>query len=85
MVEPLSADHQKNRQTRVLVHHFRDWYSSAAVDFGWVRGGPSRTGGRRENTRCGLRPTSNKAPGQNPRSPSGWGGTGASPRCRLVK
>jgi hypothetical protein len=37
-----------------LVHHFRDWYSSAAVDFGWVRGGPSRTGGRRENTRCGL-------------------------------
>jgi hypothetical protein len=32
------------------VHHLRDWYSSAAVDFGWVRGGPSRTGGRRENT-----------------------------------
>jgi hypothetical protein len=32
----------------LLVHHFRDWYSSAAVDFGWVRGA------RRENTRCGL-------------------------------
>jgi hypothetical protein len=31
-----------------LVHHFRDWYSSAAADFGWVRGA------RRENTRCGL-------------------------------
>jgi hypothetical protein len=32
----------------LLVHHFRDWYSSAAVDFGWVRGA------KRENTRCGL-------------------------------
>jgi hypothetical protein len=32
----------------MLVHHFRDWYSSVAVDFGWVRGA------RRENTRCGL-------------------------------
>jgi len=29
--------------------------------------------------------TSNKAPGQNPRSPLGWGGAGASPRCWLVK
>src|SRR6201993_5053144 len=25
----------------------------------------------------------NKAPGQNPRSPSGWGGAGASPPCWL--
>jgi hypothetical protein len=38
----------------LLVHHFRDWYSSAAANFGWIRGGPSRTGATRENTRCGL-------------------------------
>jgi FixJ family two-component response regulator len=38
----------RGRVMEKLVHHFRDWYSSAAVDFGWVRGA------RRENTRCGL-------------------------------
>jgi hypothetical protein len=46
-----------------LVHQVRDWYS----------GGPSRTGTnayfgwmrevKRENTRCGLRPMSDKAAG----------------------
>jgi hypothetical protein len=42
------------------VHQVCDWYGSAVAKFGWMRDA------RRANTRCGLQPTSNKAPGQNP-------------------
>jgi hypothetical protein len=45
------------------MHHFRDWYSPPRrMDFGWVHGGPSRTGGRRENNRCGLDRRATKHP-----------------------
>jgi hypothetical protein len=53
------------------VHQVRDWYSSAAAYFGWMREGTSRTGDRRENTRCGLRPMSDppRRTGLKTRSP----------------
>jgi len=48
-----------------LVHQVRDWYSGAAAYFGWMREA------KRENTRCGLRPMSDKAASQKTRSPEG--------------
>ena len=48
-----------------LVHQVRDWFSGAAAYFGWMREA------KRENTRCGLRPMSDKAANQKTRSPKG--------------
>ena len=48
-----------------LVHQLCDWYSGAAAYFGWMREA------KRENTRCGLRPMSDKAASQKTRSPEG--------------
>src|SRR6516225_2737300 len=48
-----------------LVHQVRDWFSGAAANFGWMREA------KRENTRCGLRPMSDKAASQKTRSPEG--------------
>ena len=48
-----------------LVHQVRDWFSGAAAYFGWMREA------KRENTRCGLRPMSDKAASQKTRSPEG--------------
>src|SRR5262249_55736504 len=48
-----------------LVHQVRGWYSGAAAYFGWMREA------KRENTRCGLRPMSDKAASQKTRSPEG--------------
>jgi len=45
------------------VHQVRDWFSGAAAYFGWMREA------KRENTRCGLRPMSDKAASQKTRSP----------------
>src|SRR6516162_7685263 len=50
---------------RALVHQVRDWFSGAAAYFGWMREA------KRENTRCGLRPMSDKAASQKTRSPEG--------------
>src|SRR6516164_6660826 len=47
---------QVGRET--LVHQVRDWFSGAAAYFGWMREA------KRENTRCGLRPMSDKAASQ---------------------
>src|SRR6516165_5360270 len=49
----------------VLVHQVRGWYSGAAAYFDWMREA------KRENTRCGLRPMSDKAASQKTRSPEG--------------
>jgi hypothetical protein len=38
-----------------LVHQIRDWFRGAAAYFGWMREA------KRKNTRCGLRPMSDKA------------------------
>ena len=46
----------------LLVHQVRDWFSGAAANFGWMREA------KRENTRCGLRPMSDKAASQKTRS-----------------
>ena len=54
---------QENSET--LVHQVRDWFSGAAAYFGWMREA------KRENTRCGLRPMSDKAASQKTRSPEG--------------
>jgi hypothetical protein len=51
--------------TSLLVHQVRDWFSGAAAYFGWMREA------KRENTRCGLRPMSDKAASQKTRSPEG--------------
>jgi hypothetical protein len=48
-----------------LVHQVGGWYSGAAAYFGWMREA------KRENTRCGLRPMSDKAAGQKTRSSEG--------------
>ena len=48
-----------------LVHQVCGWYSGAAAYFGWMREP------KRENTRCGLRPMSDKAASQKTRSPEG--------------
>jgi hypothetical protein len=48
-----------------LVHQVCGWYSGAAAYFGWMREA------KRENTRCGLRPMSDKAASQKTRSPEG--------------
>src|SRR5271157_3857878 len=48
-----------------LVHQVRDWYSGAAAYCGWMREA------KRENTRCGLRPMSDKAAGRKARGPEG--------------
>src|SRR5260221_6597757 len=48
-----------------LVHHLRDSCSGAAAHFAQMREA------KRENTRCGLRPMSDKAAGQKTRSPKG--------------
>ena len=48
-----------------LVHQVRGWYSGAAAYFGWMREA------KRENTRCGLRPMSDKAAGRKTRGPEG--------------
>ena len=48
-----------------LVHQVRDWFSGAAAYFGWMREA------KRENTRCGLRPMSDKAASQKTRSLEG--------------
>jgi hypothetical protein len=45
-------------QVRTQVHQVRDWFSGAAAYFGWMREA------KRENTRCGLRPMSDKAASQ---------------------
>jgi hypothetical protein len=47
------------------VHQVRDWFSGTAAYFGWMREA------KRENTRCGLRPMSDKAASQKTRSPEG--------------
>ena len=47
------------------MHQVRDWFSGAAAYFGWMRGA------KRENTRCGLRPMSDKAASQKTRSREG--------------
>jgi hypothetical protein len=50
--------------TGFLVHQVDSgWLSGAAEYFGWVGGA------KRENTRCGLRPMSDKAARQKTRSP----------------
>ena len=48
-----------------LVHQVRGWYSGAAAYFGWMREA------KRDNTRCGLRPMSDKAGGRKTRGPEG--------------
>jgi hypothetical protein len=48
-----------------VVHQVRDWYNGAAAYFGRMREV------KRENTRCGLRPMSDKAADQKRRSPEG--------------
>ena len=48
-----------------LMHQVRDWFSGAAAYFGWMREA------KRENTRCGLRPMSDKAASQKTLSPEG--------------
>ena len=48
-----------------LVHQVRGWYSGAAAYFGWMREA------KRDNTRCGLRPMSDKAAGRKTRGPEG--------------
>ena len=50
---------------RSPVHQVRDWFSGAAAYFGWMREA------KKENTRCGLRPMSDKAASQKTRSPEG--------------
>jgi len=47
------------------VHQVSDWCSGAAANFGWMREA------KRENTRGGLLPMSDKAAGQKARSPQG--------------
>ena len=47
------------------MHQVRGWYSGAAAYFGWMREA------KRENTRCGLRPMSDKATGRKTRGPEG--------------
>jgi hypothetical protein len=47
------------------VHQVRGWYSGAAAYFGWMREA------KRDNTRCGLRPMSDKAAGRKTRGPEG--------------
>ena len=59
-----AADGQRARSPR-LVHQVSDWCSGAAANFGWMREA------KRENTRCGLLPMSDKAAGQKARSPQG--------------
>src|SRR5262249_6056994 len=48
-----------------LVRQVRGWYGGAAAYFGWMREA------KRENTRCGLRPMSDKAASQKTRDPEG--------------
>jgi hypothetical protein len=48
-----------------VVHQVRDWYTGAAAYFGWM------CEAKRENTRCGLRPMSDKAAGRKTRGPKG--------------
>jgi hypothetical protein len=55
----------KKISRKQLVHQVRDWFSGAAAYFGWMREA------KRENTRCGLRPMSDKAASQKTRSPEG--------------
>ena len=43
------------------MHQVRGWYSGAAAYFGWMREA------KRDNTRCGLRPMSDKAAGRKTR------------------
>ena len=47
------------------MHQVRGWYSGAAAYFGWMREA------KRENTRSGLRPMSDKAAGRKTRGPEG--------------
>src|SRR6516164_43583 len=54
-----------SNQIPFLVHQVRDWFSGAAAYFGWMREA------KRENTRCGLRPMSDKAASEKTRSPEG--------------
>jgi hypothetical protein len=61
----------------VLVHQVRDWYSGAAAYFGRMREA------KRENTRCGLRPMSDKAAGQKTRGPEGCDENGPAPALLL--
>src|ERR1700751_1462859 len=63
---------------RLLVHQVRDWYSGAAAYFGRMREA------KRENTRCGLRPMSDKAAGQKTRGPEGCDENGPAPALLLV-
>jgi hypothetical protein len=56
---------KRSAATPGLVHQVRDWDSGAAAYFGWM--GEAK----RENTRCGLRPMSDKAAGQKTRGPEG--------------
>jgi hypothetical protein len=60
------------------VHQVRGWCSGAAAYFGWMREA------KRENTRCGLRPMSDKAAGRKTRGPEGCdeNGPAAVPRLR---
>src|SRR6516164_5719227 len=56
---------QAGKRSVNLVHQVRDWFSGAAAYFGWMREA------KREKTRCGLRPMSDKAASQKTRSPEG--------------
>ncbi|HEV3040225.1 MAG TPA: hypothetical protein VHA33_20845 [Candidatus Angelobacter sp.] len=47
------------------MHQVRGWYSGGAAYFGWMREA------KRDNTRCGLRPMSDKAAGRKTRGPEG--------------
>ena len=59
------------------MHQVRDWYSGAAAYFGRMREA------KRENTRCGLRPMSDKAAGQKTRGPEGCDENGPAPALLL--
>ena len=58
--------HWRDQRSPLLVHQVRDWFSGAAAYFGWMREA------KRENTRCVLRPMSDKAASQKTRSPEGY-------------
>jgi len=63
------------------VHQVRGWSSGAAAYFGWMREA------KREHTRGGLRPMSDKAASQKTRSPEGcdekWAGGCVAPQSRI--
>src|SRR6201982_428314 len=65
IIYPLQNRPRRHPGSWFLVPQVRDWYSGAAAYFGRMREA------KRENTRCGLRPMSDKAAGQKTRGPEG--------------